>query len=111
LTSACRTIDGLKPLVRMLERSSTPAVVAAALDALRAICVNNDENKAKVSVNWLVPQLVKLMGSQVRLPHACLVFKLTIRKPNVVANLACGGLLSERSSRMQNKRSNDVCFC
>lgn len=60
-----RTIDGLKPLVRMLEWSSTPAVVAAALDALRAICVNNDENKAKVSTSWLVPQLVKLMGSQV----------------------------------------------
>lgn len=49
----------------MLEGSSTPAVVAAALDALRAICVNNDENKNKVSSSWLVPQLVKLMGSQV----------------------------------------------
>ena len=59
-------MDGLKPLVRMLERSSTPAVVAAALDALRAVCLNNDENKAKVNTSWLIPQLVKLMGSQVR---------------------------------------------
>ena len=65
--SACRTVDGLKPLVRMLERSSTPSVVAAALDALRAVCLNNDENKAKVNTSWLIPQLVKLMGSQARL--------------------------------------------
>ena len=62
----CRTVDGLKPLVRMLERSSTPAVVAAALDALRAVCLNNDENKAKVNTSWLIPQLVKLMGAKAR---------------------------------------------
>ena len=43
-------------------------MVAAALDALRAVCLNNDENKGKVNTSWLIPQLVKLMGAKVRTP-------------------------------------------
>ena len=66
-----RTIDGLKPLVRLLERGAAPGVVGAALDALRAAAMNNEDNKAAAAQCWLVPQLVKLIGSDVRVPHSC----------------------------------------
>mmetsp|Transcript_14126 Transcript_14126/g.42637 ORF Transcript_14126/g.42637 Transcript_14126/m.42637 type:complete len:847 (+) Transcript_14126:158-2698(+) len=60
-----RTIDGVKPLVRLLEMGATaPGVVAAALDALRAATMNNEDNKAAAAASWLVPQLVKLIGSE-----------------------------------------------
>lgn len=63
-----RTVDGLKPLVRMLDRASdSPSVVAASLDALRAATINNEENKAACGNLWLVPQLVKLIGSEEKL--------------------------------------------
>ncbi len=80
-----RTVDGLKPLVRMLERSSTPAVVAAALDALRAVCLNNDENKGKVNTSWLIPQLVKLMGAKVRASAVVLLLSLLPNANNGVS--------------------------
>lgn len=46
--------------------ASAQGVVAAALDALRAASMNNDDNKAAAASCWLVPQLVKLIGSEVR---------------------------------------------
>ena len=42
-------------------------MVMAALDALRAASMNNDDNKAAAASCWLVPQLVKLIGSEVGL--------------------------------------------
>ncbi len=66
----CRTIDGLKPLVRLLEMASAQGVIAAALDALRAASMNNDDNKAAAASCWLVPQLVKLIGSEVSGRHS-----------------------------------------
>lgn len=61
----CRTIDGLKPLVRLLEMGAAQGVVMAALDALRAASMNNEDNKAAAASCWLVPQLVKLIGTEV----------------------------------------------
>lgn len=49
----------------MLERAAvSPRIVAASLDALRAATINNEENKAVCGKLWLVPQLIKLIGSE-----------------------------------------------
>jgi hypothetical protein len=85
-----RTIDGLKPLVRLLEMASAQGVVMAALDALRAASMNNDDNKAAAASCWLVPQLVKLIGTEVGLP--CCTSRQIEAQPYLRQKIPCSTL-------------------
>ena len=57
---------GLEAIVRCLESKGAKAVVSAAADAIRALCINNDANKAAIREAWGIPLLVKLLGPEVR---------------------------------------------
>jgi hypothetical protein len=56
---------GIAPLVRLLEGHQGPGVTSAALDAVRAVALNNDANKHALREAWALPQLVKLLSPQV----------------------------------------------
>lgn len=76
----------MKPLVRLLEMGATaPGVVAAALDALRAATMNNEDNKAAAAASWLVPQLVKLIGSEVCLQSLLPLLSVTVNDQTQLA--------------------------
>ena len=65
---------GIPLLVHILEERPYDSTTACAADALRAISMNNDENKNRVREAWAIPLLVQLLGSDVRIcpaPPAC----------------------------------------
>ena len=61
----CREQYGIPVLVKLLEAMPFDAVTAAAADALRALAMNNEANKASIRECWAVPLLVKLLGPEV----------------------------------------------
>ncbi len=56
---------GIAPIVKILEGPKEAAVTSAAADLVRAVALNNDANKNAVREAWALPQLVKLLGSEV----------------------------------------------
>ena len=58
----------MAPIVRLLEGHVGPTVTSAAADAVRAMALNNDANKASLREAWALPQLVKLLSPEVRVP-------------------------------------------
>ena len=62
----CRENFGIPLLVHILEERPYDSTTACAADALRAISMNNDENKNRVREAWAIPLLVQLLGSDVR---------------------------------------------
>ena len=61
---------GIPLLVHILEERPYDSTTACAADALRAISMNNDENKNRVREAWAIPLLVQLLGSDVSLRPA-----------------------------------------
>lgn len=53
---------GVAPIVKLLEGHQGPPVTSAALDAVRAMSLNNDANKNALREAWVLPQLVKLLA-------------------------------------------------
>ena len=57
---------GVAPIVQLLEGHRCSAVTSAALDAVRAMSLNNDANKTALREAWVLPQLVKLLAQVCR---------------------------------------------
>ena len=53
--------------MKLLEAMPANGVTLAAADAVRAVAMNNNENKTAVRENWGIPLLVKLLCEDVRL--------------------------------------------
>lgn len=64
--TTCRDQYGIAPLVKLLEAVPASGVTLAAADAVRAVAMNNNENKTAVRENWGIPLLVKLLTEDVR---------------------------------------------
>ena len=54
--------------MKLLEAMPATGVTLAAADAVRAVAMNNNENKTAVRENWGIPLLVKLLTEDVRGP-------------------------------------------
>ena len=61
----CREQYAIPVLVKMLEPLPYDALTAAATDALKAIAVSNEANKAAVREAWAFPLLARLMQPRV----------------------------------------------
>ena len=65
---------GIAPLVKLLEARPYDGVSSAAADAVRAVCTNNEPNKAAVRENWGIPMLTAML--EVRFVFTVAPFRL-----------------------------------
>lgn len=108
-----RFLGGIPHLLKQLQLSPYDDTTAAAADALRAACQNNDGNKAAVRKEWGIPLLVLLLAPGVARPIVervvdCLRILTTGSDENKSALMSCAAALPSLVNLLGEGEENEA---